>query len=82
MIIDERVPTPERRIAELERKLAAKTAECEALRKEAERYRWLLDRIGATRTGGFFIADWPSTEADLMKGSVAGHLDAAIDAAR
>jgi len=88
---------------QLERELAAKTAEVEALRenlkaevgvtdellrenealrKDAERYRWLLDRIGATRIGGFFIADWPSTAADLMEGSVAGHLDAAIDAAR
>lgn len=59
-------------------------AELEGIRRDAERYRWLRHRTGAVRApNGIqefkFPALW-DTEANLLKGSVAQHLDAAIDA--
>jgi hypothetical protein len=66
------------------------TAERDALREDAERYRWLRTRVSGHRAVG---SGRPATFAfpgpldlppigDIMRGSVAQHLDAAIDAAR
>ena len=69
--------------AEVRLVMAGMQVELEALRKDAERYRWLRanthgekDRRGRQE---FCMPD-PCPRANIMRGSVAQHLDAAIDA--
>ena len=55
----------------------------EALRADAERYRWLRSRTWANSPDVFsFKTMVAPVGTSLMKGSVAQHLDKAIDAAR
>lgn len=72
-------------IARLTAERDAARAEVEALREDAERYRWLrLHTIGKADPRGrqeFELPD-PHPRGDIMRGSVAQHLDAAIDSAR
>ena len=59
------------------------SAELAALRKDAERYRWLRANTHGEQDGRgrqeFCMPD-PCPRANIMRGSVAQHLDAAIDA--
>lgn len=68
----------------LERTLAAE-AERGALKVDAERYRHIRHHVHGENyglTSQTFVFDWPTPLANIMRGSVAEHLDAAIDAAR
>lgn len=65
------------RIAALEADLAAKEAECERLRMDAERYRWLRDQ---KNDDGIVIAMKNKHIDDLLPYSV--NIDRYIDAAR
>lgn len=60
--------------------------ECERLRADAERYRWLrahtFGTYGIDAKPAFVLPHVPTNRVNIMRGSVAGHLDAAIDAAR
>jgi hypothetical protein len=70
----------------LEGELAAKEAEVQRLREDAERYRWLRTWTSA----GYSMPGSPAefrlphlkAPANVMRGSVVQHLDAAIDRAR
>lgn len=58
--------------------------EIAALRKDAERYRWLRAQVrGARDERGRQEFDMPDPHplGDIMRGSVAQHFDAAVDAA-
>ncbi len=64
--------------------------ERDALRKDAERYRWLRSKTGAAMIAGhqrFTFGAWTDSlwnetrAVNLLKGSVAEHFDTAIDAA-
>jgi len=58
--------------------LLAKEAECEALRKDAERYRWLRTLPVECPTDGLDVAMWNDCHGDGIRGDA---LDSAIDAA-
>ena len=63
---------------------AAAKAELEALRKDAERYRWLraeTSGIADARGRQEFVFPDPHPLDNILRGSVAQHLDAAIGAA-
>jgi hypothetical protein len=68
--------------------LAALQAEVERLRADAERYLWLRHRIGGSHTfNGKQCFAFPTgfqlpPVGNIFQGSVAQHLDAAIDQAR
>ena len=52
---------------------------------DAERYRHLRQHVHGENyglTSQCFVFDWPTPLSNIMRGSVAQHLDAAIDAAR
>lgn len=64
--------------------LRSQAAEIEALRADAERYRWLRAKTtGYEESRGRQSFDLPDPHplGNIMRGSVAQHLDAAIDAA-
>lgn len=69
--------------AKIDEVLALKVDELDTLRKDAERYRWLrANTHGEQDARGrqeFCMPD-PHPQANIMRGSVAQHLDAAIDA--
>lgn len=53
-------------------------------RKDAERYRHIRQHVHGEHyglTSQCFVFDWPTPLSNVMRGSVAQHLDAAIDAA-
>jgi hypothetical protein len=55
----------------------------DALKRDGERYRFLKDKTSGRTTaeGAEFVFPVVRPVGDLMRGSVAGHLDAAIDTA-
>ena len=71
-----------------EERIAALESEIEALRKDADRWRILRKQTGAHKTLAyafmFHLPQWiaASTNVNLLKGSVAEHLDNAADLAR
>jgi hypothetical protein len=71
-------------IESLRADLAERDAEIERLRVDARRYRWLRNRTRGVRDSrGRMEFDMPDPHplGNIMQGSVAQHLDAAIDAA-
>lgn len=73
---------------EMTLRVEALTAECDALRVDAERYQWLRS-LTRGHQGACFDQMWfllPDVKRiqgqNIMQGSVAQHLDKAIDAAR
>ena len=62
------------RHAELERELAAKAEECEALRKDAERYRWMRKQPTADIYACWYPPVFPAGDSPAQR-------DASIDAA-
>ena len=67
-----------RSMRDMEKQIADLQAECEQLRKNAERYRWLRDRIGGhEQIEDEFVGHPGYSLSDLM----APEIDAAIDAA-
>ncbi len=66
---------------QLERELAAVTAERDALRQDAERYRWLRDRFfGFDSYGMYWAASFSRLAPRTVVVNPAERLDAAIDA--
>lgn len=61
-------------------KYAEVEAELAEAKADAERYQWLRHRTGAS-SGGFHNIYLPELPANWQQGSIAQHLDAAIDAA-
>ncbi len=64
----------------------ALTKERDTLKVDAERYRWLSSRTSGHRNGLGAYFGWPGpltvvATANILTGSVAQHLDAAIDTA-
>lgn len=77
-----RAEIAERALADLgvtPKEAAAGVARSKANQKDAERYRWLRHRTGAS-SGGFHNIYFPELPANWRQGSIAQHLDAAIDA--
>jgi len=70
-------------LTEIEIEVSALRAECEALRKDANRYAKARHFIGASKANGsqFFHLQTLRPLGNIMKGSVAQHFDVAIDAA-
>ena len=67
-------------VISIERRLIAAEAENAALRKDAERYRWLRDAYYDTPIGGYEWSGMNGAQRRIFLG--ASELDEAIDAAR
>lgn len=82
-------PVNDPRDAEIERlrsDLAAKEAALHSARRDAERWRWIRHYTAATSCAGGYVFSLPTAltgvqQTNLLKGSVAGHLNVTIDRA-
>ena len=78
---DEALIAESKAIAELARVIE----ERDAAVADAERYRYIRQHVHGENyglTSQCFVFDWPTPLSNIMHGSVAQHLDAAIDAAK